>query len=103
MENSIEVTLDGYIDTLDHLQRLGAYEMPEDIYELFIQLVKQEYMRTEKGPYVVLEDFATGAETVRREDFEKKYPMYAKEFTWEEFVENECVIGNDKVAVVSIE
>lgn len=103
MKNSIEVELDGFIDTLDHLQRLGAYEMPGDIYELFIQLVKREYLRTEKGPYCVLEDFATGAETVLREDFARKYPIYAKTFTWEEFVENECVIGNDKVAVVSIE
>jgi len=103
MENSIEVTLDGYIDTLNHFRNFGVYEMCDDVWDLFIHMVKEGRLCTEKGPYAVLEDFATGATIVDRTHFEKRYPLYAKAFTWEEFIENECEIGNENVAIVSID
>lgn len=50
-----------------------------------------------------MEDFKSYAVVFEEKDFEKRYPKYSKVMTWDEFVSNECVCGNEKAAVVEIQ
>ena len=40
-----------------------------------------------------------GMDVVTRDMYEEKFPIYSSIFSWDEFVENECRWGDDRIAV----
>lgn len=105
-EQTVEISIDGFVDTLEALRddefRFGDEDSTNATWDLFIEMVKGESLNLSGGPKSVLHDFQYNAEVVLANDYEKKYPMYAKIMSWEEFVRNECLCGNDEVAVLNI-
>jgi len=101
MEQMVEITMDGFIDTMLLLRdRIG---MSESEWDLLVYMVQNEMTDLSGGPRKVMEDFKSYAVVVEEKDFEKRYPKYSKVMTWDEFVSNECVYGNEKAAVVEIQ
>ena len=100
MEQMVEVTMDGFLDTLNQLR--DRFECSESVWSLFIHMVTNEMIDLSVGPADVLHMFKRDAEVVEKKDFERKFPKYSKIMTWEEFVENECLCGNDEAAVVGL-
>ena len=100
MEQMVEVTMDGFLDTLNQLRDRFGYGEP--VWNLFIHMVTNEMIDLSVGPADVLYMFKRDAEVVEKKDFERKFPKYSKIMTWEEFVENECLCGNDEAAVVGL-
>lgn len=97
----VEITMDGFLDTLNQLR--GHFEYGASVWDLFISMVVNDQLDLSGGPSDVLYGFKRDAEILDRKDFERKYPKYSKIMTWEEFIENECICGNDEAAVVRIQ
>jgi hypothetical protein len=101
MEQIVEITMDGFIDTMLLLR--DRIEMSESEWDLLVYMVQNEMVDLSRGPRKVMEDFNSYAVVVEAEDFENKYPKYSSIMTWDEFVSNECVCGNENAAVVKIQ
>ena len=100
-EQTVEISMEGFVETLEAL-RDDNEDSTNAAWDLFIEMVKGESLNLCGGPKAVLEDFQYHAEVVPAKDYEKKYPRYAKIMSWDEFVRNECLCGNDEVAVLNI-
>ena len=101
MEQMVEITMDGFIDTMWLLR--DRIEMSESEWDLLVYVVQNEMTDLSGGPRKVMEDFNSDAVVVEKKDFEKRYPKYSKVMTWDEFVSNECVCGNENAAVVEMQ
>ena len=106
-EQTVEISMDGFVETLEALRddnefRFGDEDSTNAAWDLFIEMVKGESLNLSGGPKSVLHDFQYYAEVVPAKDYEKKYPRYAKIMSWDEFLRNECLCGNDEVAVLNI-
>ena len=101
MEQMVEITMDGFIDTMWLLR--DRIEMSESEWDLLVYVVQNEMTDLSGGPRKVMEDFKSYAVVVDKKDFEKRYPKYSKVMTWDEFVSNECVCGNENAAVLEIQ
>ena len=100
MKQMVEITIDGFLDTMLLLR--DRIEMSESEWDLLVYIVQKEMTDLSGGPRKVMEDFKSDAVIVEEKDFDKLYPKYSKVMTWDEFVSNECVYGNEKAAVVEI-
>lgn len=101
MEQMVEITKDGFIDTMLLIRdRIG---LSESEWDLLVCMVQDETIDMSGGPRKVMEDFKSYAVVVEEKDFEKRYPKYSNIMTWDEFVSNECVFGNEEAAVVEIQ
>lgn len=101
MKQMVEITIDGFLDTMLLLR--DRIEMSESEWDLLVYVVQNEMTDLSGGPRKVMEDFKSDAVIVEEKDFEKLYPKYSKVMTWDEFVSNECLYGNEKAAVVEIQ
>ena len=101
MEQMVEITMDGVLDTMWLLR--DSIEMSESEWDLLVYMVQNEMADLSGGPRKVMEDFKSYAVVVEEKDFEKRYPKYSKIMTWDEFVSNECVCGNENAAVVEMQ
>lgn len=104
---TVEVSFDGYMETLEHLRHddlVTAFngERVDSAWNLFIGMVGRGELGLSAGPLAVIRDFSDNAEIVYAEDFEERYPKYAAIMTWDEFVENECICGDEDAAVLSM-
>lgn len=104
-EQTVEISMDGFVETLEALRddnefRFGGVYSTNAAWDLFIEMVKGESLNLSGGPKAVLDDFQYNAEVVSAMDYRKRYPRYADIMSWDEFVRNECLCGNDKVAVL---
>lgn len=100
-DRMVEITMDGFLDTMWLLR--DRIEMSESEWDLLVYMVQKEMVDLSGGPRKVMEDFKSYAVVFEEKDFEKRYPKYSKVMTWDEFVSNECVCGNEKAAVVEIQ
>ena len=98
----IEITIDGFIETLQEIVNGRSFNDDGfDFYaaDIMFDMVKNGMLDLSGGPLAVYNDFAENADIVYKDDFAEKYPKYAEIMTWDEFVSNECVYGNDACAV----
>ena len=107
-DQTVEISMDGFVETLEALRddnefRFGDEDSTNAVWDLFIEMVKGDYLNLFGGPKAVLDDFQYNADFVMAEDYDKKYPKYANIMSWSEFVRNECIFGNDDIAVLDIE
>ena len=99
----VEITMDSFVETLERLREyLYQGEKSESAWRLFLGLVSQQRIDLSAGPLDVLKTFFHHAEIVEKDEYEKKYPEYSKVMTWDEFIGNECLVGNDESAIVEI-
>ena len=105
-EQTVEISMEGFVETLEALRddefSFGDEDSTNAAWDLFIEMVKEESLNLSGGPKSVLHDFQYYAEVVTAKQFNEKYPKYAKIMSWDEFVRNECLCGNDEVAVLKI-
>ena len=101
MEQMVEITMDGFIDTMWLLR--DRIEMSESEWDLLVYVVQNEMTDLSGGPRKVMEDFKSYAVVVEKKDFEELYPKYSKVMTWDEFVSNECLCGNENAAVLEMQ
>lgn len=107
-EQTVEISIDRFVETLEALRddnefSFGDEDSTNAAWDLFIEMVKGGELDLSGGPMSVLHDFQYYAEVVPAKQFNEKYPMYSKIMTWDEFVSNECVCGNENAAVVEIQ
>jgi len=98
----VEITMEGFIDTLQEIVNSRSFcDDGFDFYAagIMFDMVRNGMLDLSGGPLAVYNYFANNADIVYRDDFEEKYPKYAEIMTWDEFVSNECVYGNDACAV----
>ena len=99
----VEITMDGFVESLQEIVNGKAFGNDGfDYYaaDLMFDMVRNGMLDLSGGPLAVYNDFADNAEVVYREDFEEKYPKCAEIISWDEFVANECLYGNDAAAVI---
>lgn len=101
MKQMVDITMDGFLDTMLLLR--DRIEMSDIEWDLLVYVVQNEMTDLSGGPRKVMEDFNSDAVIIEEKDFEKLYPKYSKVMTWDEFVSNECLYGNEKAAVVEIQ
>ena len=106
-EQTVEISMDGFVETLEALRDDNEFRFVDEdstnaAWDLFIDMVKGESLNLSGGPKAVLHDFQYHAEVVPAKQFKEKYPKCAKIMSWDEFVQNECLCGNDEVAVLKI-
>lgn len=98
----VEITMEGFVDTLQEIVNSRSFcDDDFDYYaaDIMFEMVRNGMLDLSGGPLAVYNDFANNADIVYRDDFEEKYPKYAEIMTWDEFVSNECMYGNDACAV----
>jgi len=99
----VEITMESFIEALECIREcLYQGEGSESAWRLFLGLISSEQVDMSSGPLDVLKLFFHHSEIVDRDDFERKYPKYSAIMTWDEFISNECVAGNEESAIVSI-
>ena len=99
----VEITMDGFVETLQEI--VNGKSLDDDGFDfyaadLMFDMVRNGMLDLSGGPLAVYNGFANNADIVYRDDFEEKYPKYAEVMTWDEFVANECMYGNDAAAVI---
>lgn len=103
----VEITFEGYMETLEHLKyddlvtAFSGYR-GYDAWDLFVLMVRHGDLDLSKGPLAVIREFSDNAEIVYEDDFADKYPKYSSVMTWDEFVRNECICGDESAAVLSM-
>lgn len=103
----VEITFEGYMETLEHLKyddlvtAFSGYR-GDDAWDLFVIMVRRGDLDLSRGPLAVIREFSDNAEIVYEDDFADKYPKYSSVMTWDEFVRNECICGDDSAAVLSM-
>lgn len=103
----VEITFEGYLETLEHLtydDLVTAFrgERGDDAWNLLVLMVRRGYLDLSKGPLAVIREFSDNAEIVYEDEFEEEYPKYSSVMTWDEFVGNECICGDESAAVLSM-
>lgn len=95
----VEVSLESFIEDLwavgDGDHEFGELTACEE-------MVRVGMLPTCGGIGGVLEMF-DNMDVVTRDMYEERFPIYSTIFSWDEFVENECRWGNDRIAVVDKE
>jgi len=98
--NGVEITMDSFIEALENL-RDKFFTGSDAAWDLFIDLVREnDRLNLYEGPVSVLREFSNDMETIERDVYEIEYPKYSKIMSWDEFVQNECLGGNDEVAIL---
>lgn len=97
MTQMVEISREGFFDTLEALR--DRYSGSDDAFELLVEMVDIGAIDMSSGPLSAVDSFDSFTE-VRPDQYEKLYPKYSKVMTWEEFVSNECLAGNDKCAIL---
>ena len=72
-EQTVEISMDGFVDTLEALRdenefRFGDEDSTNAAWDLFIEMVKGDYLNLFGGPKAVLDDFQYHADVVTAED-----------------------------------
>lgn len=101
----VEITMDGFVDTLRDIVNSRSYGDEDfDCYaaDIMFDMVRNGMLDLSGGPLAVYNYFADNAEIVYIDDFEEKFPKYAEIMSWDEFVKNECIFGNENAAVLSM-
>lgn len=97
MTQMVEISREGFFDTLEALR--DRYSGSDDAFELLVEMVDLGFIDMTPGPLSVVDSFDSFT-VVRSDRYEKLYPKYSKVMTWGEFVCNECIVGNDKCAIL---
>lgn len=92
----VQVDIDRFIDDLWKLAD-GEYEF--DQVQIMEDMVREGFINTYDGCLGVISEFSN-FDVVRKDEFERKFPKYAKVMTWDEFRYNEGFYSNDKYAVL---
>ena len=90
----VQVDIDRFMDDLWKLA-----DGDRDQIQLMEDMVREGFINTYGGCLGVIREFYN-FEVVRKCDFEKKFPKYAKIMTWDEFRANESFFSNDNYAVL---
>ena len=92
----VQVDIDRFIDDL---WKLADDEYDYDQIQLMEDMVREGFINTCDGCLGVISQFSN-LDIVRKCDFKKKFPEYAKVMTWDEFRYNEGFYSNDNYAVL---
>lgn len=103
----VEVTFDGYMETLEHLRhddlaKVFRGSRGDLAWNLFVGMVGRGEIDLAQGPLAAIRHFSDNAQIVYADFFERDYPKYSEIMTWHEFVRNECIFGDDEAAVLSM-